>query len=73
MVRFIQIKSMPQKALWILFAFWTLLTMAFGDFITAYTIAAWLCWVPNIFVAWLMVRRIDTLQPGGTKKVEIAF
>lgn len=28
-----------------------LLTTAFGDFIIAYSIVAWLCWVPNMIVA----------------------
>ena len=31
-----------------------LLTMAFGDFLPAYKIVAWLCWVPNLFVAYLL-------------------
>lgn len=39
-----------------------LLTMIFGDFITAYTIVAWLCWIPNIFVAWLLMRRMGKLS-----------
>lgn len=29
-----------------------------GDFLAAYRIVAWLCWVPNMAVAWLIVRRI---------------
>lgn len=36
------------------------LTMIFGNFITAYTIVAWLCWVPNIIVANLITRRLST-------------
>ncbi|MBC9909078.1 DUF2306 domain-containing protein [Chitinophaga varians] len=27
-------------------------------FIIAYRVVAWLCWVPNLFVAWLIVRRL---------------
>ncbi|WP_342375186.1 DUF2306 domain-containing protein [Myxococcus stipitatus] len=27
-----------------------------GDFISAYRIVAWLCWVPNLGVAWLLTR-----------------
>ncbi|MBC9934513.1 DUF2306 domain-containing protein [Chitinophaga qingshengii] len=27
-------------------------------FIIAYRVVAWLCWVPNIFVAWLIARRL---------------
>lgn len=32
-----------------------LLNMATGEFISAYRMVAWLCWVPNIFVAYLIV------------------
>lgn len=39
-----------------------LLTMIFGDFITAYTIVAWLCWVPNLLIATLITRRIKTFN-----------
>lgn len=36
-----------------------LLTMLFsGNFITAYLIVAWLCWVPNLIVANLITRRL---------------
>lgn len=34
-----------------------LLTIAFGDFIIAYRIVAWLCWVPNIIFAYFWVTR----------------
>jgi uncharacterized membrane protein len=34
-----------------------LLTIAFQDFIVAYRIVAWLCWVPNIAFAYFWVRR----------------
>ena len=34
-----------------------LLTMAFGEFLIAYKIVAWLCWVPNLIFAHLWVRR----------------
>jgi hypothetical protein len=37
-----------------------LLTILFDNFVTAYTIVAWLCWVPNIFVAYQITRRINT-------------
>lgn len=29
----------------------------FGDFIIAYKIVAWLCWVPNMAVAYLITRK----------------
>ena len=35
-----------------------LLTALFGGFITAYTIVAWLSWVPNLIVANQIARRI---------------
>ncbi|MGB5822111.1 MAG: DUF2306 domain-containing protein [Saonia sp.] len=34
-----------------------LLGYVFGDFVTAYRIVAWLCWVPNIIVAFFWVRK----------------
>jgi uncharacterized membrane protein len=34
------------------------LSIALGDFITAYRIVAWLCWVPNMFVAWFLTARM---------------
>jgi fatty acid desaturase len=37
-----------------------LLIIVFGSFITAYTIVAWLCWVPNLIVAILITRRLET-------------
>ena len=35
-----------------------LLIMALGDFISAYQIVAWLCWVPNLGVAWWVNGRV---------------
>lgn len=35
-----------------------LLIMLFGDFIIAYTIVAWVSWVPNILVAGLIAKRL---------------
>lgn len=42
-----------------------LLTTAMGEFNSAYRIVAWLCWVPNIIVAFLIVRnkRTHTKKP----------
>lgn len=34
-----------------------LLRNATGDFIMAYSIVAWLCWVPNLVVAWYINRQ----------------
>ena len=33
-----------------------LLTVLFSDFMPAYQLVAWLCWVPNIIIAYLIVR-----------------
>ncbi|MFL5788898.1 MAG: DUF2306 domain-containing protein, partial [Flavisolibacter sp.] len=38
------------------------LTLLFNDFTTAYQLVAWLCWVPNIIVAYIIVKR---LQPSA--------
>ena len=35
-----------------------ILSAGFGDFIPAYRIVAWLCWVPNIMVAYFIVQSI---------------
>nr|WP_299339283.1 DUF2306 domain-containing protein [Allomuricauda sp.] len=34
-----------------------MLTILFGEFLIAYKIVAWLCWVPNMFFAYFWVRR----------------
>ena len=39
-----------------------LLTGIFGDFATAYAIVAWVSWVPNLLAAYLMAKRIKTMQ-----------
>jgi len=39
-----------------------LLVIIFGDFIVAYSIVAWLCWVPNLMVAKLIVRKLGPYQ-----------
>lgn len=33
------------------------LTSVFNDFVTAYQIVAWLCWIPNIIVASFFIKR----------------
>ena len=35
-----------------------LLAKIFNDFITAYLVVAWLCWIPNIVFAYFLVKRI---------------
>jgi len=36
-----------------------LLIMAFGDFTPAYLLVAWLCWVPNLIVAFVIIKRME--------------
>ena len=38
------------------------LIIIFGDFIVAYTIVAWLCWVPNLLIATFIVRKLKPYQ-----------
>ncbi|MCF2443947.1 DUF2306 domain-containing protein [Dyadobacter sp. CY345] len=42
-----------------------LLVVIYGDFIKAYVLVAWLCWVPNMFVAYLLTRDMNKseMQP----------
>ena len=39
-----------------------LLMIMTGNFITAYTIVAWLCWIPNLVAAYLINRRFETTR-----------
>ena len=41
-----------------------ILTIVLNDFIPAYRIVAWLCWVPNLIVAFLITRKLNnSLEP----------
>lgn len=35
------------------------LTAILGDFVKAYSLVAWLCWVPNMIVAYLLISRAE--------------
>jgi Predicted membrane protein (DUF2306) len=37
------------------------------DFIISYQIISWLCWVPNIIVAELIIRRLNRFEKGSLK------
>ncbi len=39
-----------------------LLVIILGDFIVAYSIVAWLCWIPNLLVANIIVRKLRPYQ-----------
>ncbi|TNE54979.1 MAG: DUF2306 domain-containing protein [Bacteroidetes bacterium] len=43
------------------------LTMLAGAFIPAYRIVAWLCWVPNLLVAAVLVNRLDKKEHASRK------
>lgn len=36
-----------------------ILTIILGDFMLAYPMVAWLCWIPNLMVAYLLVRKLE--------------
>jgi len=44
--------------------FLPLLIILFGDFIIAYRIVAWLCWIPNLGVAYLIQTRSHAMKPS---------
>ncbi|MEO6135509.1 MAG: DUF2306 domain-containing protein [Ginsengibacter sp.] len=44
-----------------------ILVMLFHDFIKAYLVVSWLCWIPNIIVAYFLVRQLQK------QKVKIAI
>ena len=40
-----------------------LLIASIGEFLPAYRIVAWLCWIPNLIVAYFIVKGITTKKP----------
>ena len=44
-----------------------ILTLIFSDFIKAYTLVSWLCWIPNLFIARLITSRIATSTQTTTQ------
>lgn len=47
------------------------LVMIFHDFIKAYLLVAWLCWIPNLIVAWFLVRNLQKEKEKMVIKVSI--
>lgn len=41
---------------------WLPILLFYAPFGTAYPIVAWLCWLPNIVVAWIIIRRTSILN-----------
>lgn len=39
-----------------------ILTSLFQDFTKAYMVVAWLCWIPNLIVAFFIVKRLDKIE-----------
>lgn len=39
-----------------------ILILSIGNFKTAYTIVAWLCWIPNLLVAYLITKRLKNQE-----------
>lgn len=40
-----------------------LLTTLIGEFIAAYRVVAWLCWIPNLIVAYFIIRNQNVKNP----------
>ncbi|MDG1572151.1 DUF2306 domain-containing protein [Robiginitalea sp. M366] len=67
--RSVRIRDFQAHGLWMVYSFaacfaavtlrlWLpLLSLALGDFIPAYRLVAWLCWVPNLIFAYFWVKR----------------
>ena len=49
-----------------------LLVLLFNDFIKAYLVVAWLCWIPNIIVACFLVRQLQIKQNKTTSQMRTA-
>lgn len=47
------------------------LAFLFHDFIKAYLIVAWLCWIPNIIVAYFLVKRLPGENGKTTTNISI--
>ncbi|WP_299899876.1 DUF2306 domain-containing protein [uncultured Aquimarina sp.] len=48
-----------------------LLTLSFGDFIVAYKIVAWLCWVPNLVISHFLIRNNDLRNSTIRKSIHL--
>ncbi|WP_306642108.1 DUF2306 domain-containing protein [Sanyastnella coralliicola] len=42
-----------------------ILVPVYGDFIPAYQVVSWLCWVPNLIFAWWLVKKRPEAQDTG--------
>jgi uncharacterized membrane protein len=49
-----------------------ILTIIFHDFIKAYLLVAWLCWIPNIIVAYFLVEKFQRQKDKIFTKKSIA-
>lgn len=46
-----------------------ILVILFKDFIFAYTIVAWLCWIPNLILAYFLVSRLRLKNAKSTELI----
>lgn len=47
-----------------------LLIIITSDFITAYRIVAWMCWIPNVFVAYFLVKQLTKKKGADNLVIE---
>jgi len=45
-----------------------ILTSVMGEFIGAYRIVAWLCWVPNVIIAYFIVRDTNLINKASSQQ-----
>ena len=48
-----------------------ILVIIFHDFVSAYLIVAWLCWIPNIIVAYFLVKQLKSKKDKTSTKINI--
>ncbi len=47
--------------------------MYFGEFLIAYKIVVWLCWIPNLIAAYILVQRIKPISITKIGVMKIIF
>ena len=47
-----------------------ILTIIFHDFIKAYLLVAWLCWIPNMIVAWFFIKQLQRQKDKTAIKIQ---
>ncbi|MEO8821601.1 MAG: DUF2306 domain-containing protein [Ginsengibacter sp.] len=49
------------------------LIIIFHDFIKAYLLVAWLCWIPNMIVAWFLVKQLQRQNGKITGNIQAKY